>query len=427
MKKVFSLLLLCVIFVLCYQPNHVAFAKSDDTIEFVFNNKIFEYRLSENIKSSEIFDINHEINKYNRFSDYNTRKNLLIRMKNAGFEDNIIINYLFPNIDNVISKIEKTINIEPKNAVCKIDNSDEKVFKIKKEIVGRRLNKNTIYKDIINSYLQDKEMIFNLPVDNLKPEINAEYYKKFTNLRSDFSTNISSSNKDRKHNIKNALQSLNKIEILPNQTFSFNQVVGQRTEKNGYRKAKIIVNEEFVEGVGGGVCQVSTTLYNAALLAGLDIVEANKHSKQVSYITAGFDAMVNFGSSDLKFKNNTSEKITIITNYSQEKARIRIFGEDMGDKKYVLKNKISNIIEPIEEILVDNDNKYVDKVLYEDESFCYKAGSNGMTIESFVEFYKNGQLISTKKLRKDVFKPQNKITIFGSKKRTEDSVRDFLL
>ncbi len=425
MKKVLSLLLLCVIFVLCYQPKHIAQAKSGDMIEFAFNNKIFEYSLSENVKSSEIFDINYEINKYKRFADYASRKNLLIKMKNAGFEEEIIVNYLFPGIDDVISKIERTINIEPQNAKCNIDNSKENVFSIKKEIVGRSLDKKTLYKNIADSYLVNEEMNFLLPIVYINPEINADYFKKFTNLRSDFSTNISSSSADRKHNIKNALQSLNKIEILPNQVFSFNEIVGRRTEKNGYRKAKIIVNEEFVEGVGGGVCQVSTTLYNAALLAGLDIVEANKHSKQVSYITPGFDAMVNFGSSDLKFRNNTAEKITIITNYSQDKARIRIFGESMGEKKYVLKNKISNIIEPIEEILVDNDNKYVDKVVYEDESFCHKTGSRGMTIESFVEFYNNGELISTKKLRKDIFKPQNKIIIFGSKKRTEFSVRDF--
>ena len=93
------------------------------------------------------------------------------------------------------------------------------------------------------------------------------------------------------------------------------------------------------DGVGGGVCQVSSTLYNCALLSGLEIIEANKHSKQVSYVDYGFDAMVNFGSSDLKFKNNTNEKIIIVTNCSNSNLRIRIYGETLSNVKYKLKNE----------------------------------------------------------------------------------------
>ena len=302
---------------------------------------------------------------------------------------------------------------------CKIDNTKEKVFDIKKEVVGREVDSERLYKTIIDKFIEDENITIEVPIKYKRPDINTGFYEKFSNLRSDFSTDISSSTADRKHNIKNALNALNKVEILPNQTFSFNQVVGRRSENNGYRKAKIIVNDEFVDGVGGGVCQVSSTLYNAALMAGLDIVEANRHSKQVSYVKSGFDAMVNYGSSDLKLKNNTAEKITIITNYSPRKARVRIYGEDLKGKRFVLKNKVSNVVEPIEEILVDNDGEYVDKVQFEDESFCLKNGSKGITIESFVECYNGDNLISTKKLRKDIYKPQNKITIFGSKKRTE--------
>ena len=427
MKKIISVLLLCVIFVFCYHPHSITNAVGGDVVEFVFNNKIFEYDITKNQKHSEIFDINYELNKYKRFSGNENRKELLITMKNLGFDDEIMVNYLFPNINKTLSLIDKSLSITPKNASCTVDSSSNKVFNIKSEKIGRKININKLYKQIIESVEKDKDMKFEIPVEYIKPAISEDFYKKFTNLRSDFSTDISSSTLDRKHNIKNALHALNKIEILPNQTFSFNQTVGRRTEKNGYRKAKIIVNDEFVDGVGGGVCQVSSTLYNAALLAGLDIIEANKHSKQVSYVKAGFDAMVNFGSSDLKFKNNTAEKITIITNYSPQKARIRIFGEDKINKKYVLKNKISNIVEPIEEVLVDKEGKYLDKVVYEDEGFCLKSGSVGMTIESFIESYNGDELLSVELLRKDVYRPQNKIIIYGSKKRTDNSVRDFIL
>ncbi|MBR1987752.1 MAG: VanW family protein [Clostridia bacterium] len=328
MKRLFSVLLLCVIFVLCPHPQNIVYASNNETIEFVFENKIFEYNLSENLKHSEIFDINYEINKYDRYDSYEKRKELLKKMKCAGFENSIIAKYLFPNIDKVMSKMKNSINISAQNAKCIIDSSTQKVFHIKPEVVGRKIDENKMYSEVLDKYFNMSSVInVDVPVEYIKPAISEDFYKKFTNLRADFSTNISSSSADRKHNIKNALQALNKIEILPNQTFSFNQVVGRRTEKNGYRKAKIIVNEEFVEGIGGGVCQVSTTLYNAVLMAGLDIVEANKHSKQVSYITPGFDAMVNFGSSDLKFKNNTAEKTHKITSSDVKYAILKLIKE----------------------------------------------------------------------------------------------------
>jgi len=240
---------------------------------------------------------------------------------------------------------------------------------------------------------------------------------KFTNLRADFSTDISSSSADRKHNIKNALASLNKCEVAPGQTFSFNKTVGRRTKENGYRQAKIIVNNEFVEGFGGGVCQVSTTLYNAALLAGLDINEANKHSKQISYVKYGFDAMVNYGSSDLRWTNNTNQKLIIITNYTNNKARIRIFGEALDNISYKLKNEIKNVVEPETEIVVDEQGKYKDKVEFEDESFYLQHSARGMEINSYREKYINGVKVGEELLRKDKYKVQNAIKVVGAKKR----------
>jgi len=256
-----------------------------------------------------------------------------------------------------------------------------------------------------------------VPTTRIEPEILAKDYAVFTNLRADFSTSISTSSLDRKHNIKNAMNALNKVEIYPNQVFSFNKIVGERTENNGYRNAKIIVNNEFVEGVGGGVCQVSSTLYNSALLAGLEVLEANKHSVQVGYVKFGFDAMVNFGSSDLKFRNNTSEKITIITSMNNEKIRIRIFGEDMKNVKYKLKNEILNVVEPIEEQIVDEKGEYVDKVIFNDESFILKKQIKGMDVKSYREKYIGDNLVSSELLRTDKFKVKNGVRVFGAKER----------
>ena len=420
MKKLIPLCLICVIFFTFAFSIGTTFCFENEHMEFEHNGRIFTYSLEENIKTSNIFNIDYEINKFNRFGSKDERIKLLNKMLNLGFNQEIALEYLFPNLIKRINSIAKNVYIAPKNATLKTNTNSEKVFNITKEQNGKELDKNQLFENIISSYLSKKEMKFALPIKTLVPSICEKEFKKFTNLRSDFSTNISSSSPDRKHNIKNALNSLNKIEIMPNEVFSFNKTVGRRTAENGYREAKIIVNNEFVDGLGGGVCQVSSTLYNSALLAGLEIVEANKHSKQVNYVKYGFDAMVNFGSSDLKFRNNTSEKITIITNFSTNYARIRIFGEDLKNKKYKLRNEILSSTEPIEEVFVDEKQEHIDKVKFEDEYFYLKKGSRGMEIKTYRETYIDNQLVSTEILRFDKFKVQNSVKIYGKEKREKD-------
>lgn len=390
----------------------------NNEICFVYSNRLFYYNLDKNIKTCSVFSVEFASNKYNRFGSVADRQTLLKNMLNLGFDIEIALNYLFPNLNAKIAEIEKNINIKPINAKLTINTNSEQVFKIKPEVVGYCVDKQKIYLDICHLFLLNKPLKIQISTTKLLPEIFANDLKKATHLRADFSTSIKNSSTDRKHNVKNALIRLNKTEIAPNEIFSFNKTIGKRTKENGYREAKIIVNNEFVEGLGGGVCQVSSTLYNSALLAGLEIIEANKHSKQVGYVKYGFDAMVNFGSSDLKFKNNTNEKITIITNYYPDSLRIRIYGENLNQVEYRLSNEIVSTTEPIELVQFDTENKFADKVLYEDESFYLKKATKGMEIKSYREKYVNGQLFDKQLLRFDKFKVQDAIKVYGTKKRT---------
>lgn len=413
MKKTLPIFLICIIFLASINIGYV-FALDEEVLEFYHNNKIFTYSLAKNIKYSNQFDINFNINKFKRFSSKADRQSLLNYLISINLDDEIILEYMFPKLLEKINTIEKCINKTKQNSKLKINTNSEKVFTITPEIIGKQLNKPKLYKNIIHAYLNNESLKFSLPITTQLPEISAKDYKKQINLRADFSTDITHSSPDRKHNIKNALHSINKIEILPNNIFSFNKTVGKRTESNGYRNAKIIINNEYVDGIGGGVCQVSSTLYNAVLLSGLKIIEANKHSKQIGYVKYGFDAMVNFGSSDLKFENNTNEKITIITNYTNNKIRIRIFGEALNDVKYKLVNEILDVCEPVEETIIDTDFKYLDKIKYEDEYFYLKKANKGMKVKSYREKYINNNLVYKELLREDIFKVQNSIKIYGA-------------
>ncbi len=118
-------------------------------------------------------------------------------------------------------------------------------------------------------------------------------------------TELLDQTESRMHNISLAIDSLNGFELKPSESFSFNNVVGERTSERGYEKATVIIQLEKKQDYGGGVCQVSTTLYQAAKEACLSVTERHSHQKDVGYAVQGEDAAVDYGNKDLKFVNNT--------------------------------------------------------------------------------------------------------------------------
>ena len=137
-------------------------------------------------------------------------------------------------------------------------------------------------------------------------------------ILSTFSTKFTKKPKARNHNMKLASIALDQYVIEPGQTFSFNEVIGYAGPEQGYKIATILVNGKEEKAYGGGICQVSSTLYNAALEAGLEIVERHPHSKEVRYVEKGKDAATSYGTKDLKFKNNFPYPVIINTYISED-------------------------------------------------------------------------------------------------------------
>ena len=129
----------------------------------------------------------------------------------------------------------------------------------------------------------------------------------------EFSTKFNLANLPRVNNIKLASIALDQYIVQPGETFSFNEVVGPTTEDRGYQISKIIVKGKESKGYGGGVCQVSSTLFNAAQMAGLEIIERHPHSKEVPYVGKGKDAATSYGGADLKFVNTFDLPLKINT------------------------------------------------------------------------------------------------------------------
>ncbi len=245
--------------------------------------------------------------------------------------------------------------------------------------------------------------VFATPFYNLSP-------KKIV-LRSKFFTSYPSSSEERKSNIAVAVKALDNVLVASGEEFSFNRTVGERTEKRGYKISKIIVNGEFVDGIGGGVCQVSTTLYNAVLLAGLDVIEYHPHSLPISYVAPSFDAMVNSGWADLKFINRTLNPIIIRAFADGTTLRVEIYGEPMAEK-YSRKSLITEEIPaPASEVVVDEMGEFPD--LYEGDSLVVKYGRPGYKSEGYLVVTKGGKQVKTKKIRSDKYAPIRGKIVYG--------------
>ena len=226
-----------------------------------------------------------------------------------------------------------------------------------------------------------------------------------------FATYYGDSSENRKHNIALAASAIDGILLPPEEEFSFNDTVGARTEERGYKAAFVINDGAFVEGVGGGVCQVSGTLYNCALLADLAVTCVHPHSLPVSYVAPSFDAMVSSWS-DLRFVNTLSAPVTLKMTADGQYLRAEIYG---------VKGEFSvrRRSETLGEIPFETE-RLTDTSLAPGEERVEAAGKNGLRSEGWLEYFRDGALVRTLRIRRDTYLPQKRIVCEGGKPRISE-------
>jgi vancomycin resistance protein YoaR len=185
------------------------------------------------------------------------------------------------------------------------------------EQIGYKLDRRKFTTQFYTYFFGGGPSIIEAPRTPVYPKIDSEL---LANIREKpighYITYFNSGNKNRSHNIAIAAKAISNFVVYPGEIFSFNQVVGKRTKEKGYLLASIIVRGELSEGIGGGICQVSSTLFNAVDSAGLQIVQRYSHSRNVPYVKPGRDATVSWDGPDLRFKNQYNQPILILA-YSQ--------------------------------------------------------------------------------------------------------------
>lgn len=258
---------------------------------------------------------------------------------------------------------------------------------------------------------EDKEE-YTIPLQSIPPAVTTNQIgtEAFPDLLSSFKTYYYESNVNRTTNLKLSASKINGTVLLPGEVFSYNQVVGKRTIEAGYKDAAIYSGGKVVDGLGGGICQISSTLYDAVVLANLEIVERSNHGFVTSYLDAGWDATVVYGAIDFKFKNSRKYPIKIVASVSNGVAEFQIFG-----KKEEVEYEVDIETKVIASIPFKV--RYVnDSTLAAGKTKLLQGGSNGCKVEAYKVLKQNGQEVSRTLLSRDTYNAMEKIIARGTKK-----------
>lgn len=324
---------------------------------------------------------------------------------------------------NDISSKNETINIPVNNVGAEPINLDaiyKDIFKLPVD-ASYTTNPYVVYPssnglDFAISMEEAKAIISNqqdeytIPLKITYPNVTTNQIgnEAFPDLLSQFSTSFTSSGYNRSNNIILSSAKLNGLVLMPGEEFSYNQAVGQRTRAAGFREAGAYSNGKVVQEVGGGICQVSSTLYNAVLYANLEIVERTNHYFNPGYVKAGLDATVSWGGPDFRFRNNRNYPIRIVTDTSGKKLKVYIYGLKTDDDCTV-------VLDPRYISSVPYKTTYQnDASLATGETRVISSGSNGCKTATYKYVYdKNGTLISSECISRDTYSPHNKVVAVG--------------
>ena len=265
---------------------------------------------------------------------------------------------------------------------------------------------------------EDKEE-YEISLKITKPKVTTNQIgtEAFPDQLATFKTNYDGGDKDRTTNLQIACNKINGKVVMPNETFSYNKTLGARTAAAGYKNAKVYEAGQVVDGIGGGICQISSTLYNAVLRANLEIVERKNHQFVTSYVEAGMDATVVYGMTDFKFKNTRKYPVKIIASAKNGVATVSIYGIKEGEE-YTFSFRTVTVS------TIPTSTKYIDDPTLEaGKEKVKQKGANGKKTETYMTKMLNGKIISTTIISRDTYDAMQKIILRGTKGATNTNTK----
>ena len=437
-----------------YEDKEISIKLSDLNISYNYNDAITKaYSLG---RSGNIFYNNFEILKTKLFGN-NINIDILIDEKiiNEKIKD---VYSIIPNIVEesefyvedsklIITQGKSGIKVEEEllksqiiEEINRFDNEDKEieipVFEKEPDEIDIEKIYKEIYREPENAYIAEDGKVypnvngvdFAISIEdakNLLKENNEEYIiplkitiasvtlqdlgkEAFPNVLGTFITRYDVTNKNRSNNISLSSEKINGTIVLPGETFSYNQIVGKRTIDAGYAEAGAYAGGKVIQEVGGGICQVSSTLYNAVLYANLEIVERSNHYFETSYVAPGRDATVSWGTVDFKFKNNRTYPILVEMNSQDGVCKATIKGIEEDEYEVIIQTKMQSIIS--KEINYENDY-----TLNSGIEIVKQEGHDGCTVDTYKILKKNNSVVSNEMISSDYYHSLEKIVIRGAK------------
>ena len=312
-------------------------------------------------------------------------------------------------VDQFVQMQALKIDREPVDASVADFNVETFEFTFNPSSTGRQLDADALKRDVIST-LEAGGGDVTLSVEEQPPKISTEQIGEMYGLIDYAITNANSSSKARLNNITLAMSMINGTKLAPGETFSFNGTVGQRTSGRGFRLATAYSGGEVTEQVGGGICQVSTTLFNAAVKADMQIDERHNHSLTVHYVDKGKDATVDWGNQDLKFTNTSADDVYICCYLTDDKrVRFGIFGRLLPNGEKITLDAVTVKV-----------NKYEteyrpDPSLPHGKLAISQDGRDGYKAEAYkVRWDAAGNELSRELLCTSIYKTKNEIVLYGA-------------
>lgn len=302
-------------------------------------------------------------------------------------------------VRKLVQDVAAFVNRDPVDATLAFD-AATRSFTITDEIVGLKVDEDALYHTLLELLNQKRyRESVRMEAQEVMPNITKVTIANSVTLISSYTTQTTS-DKNRNNNVDLAAKAVNGAVLMPGEEFSFNQTTGQRTTEKGYLPAAAIAGGTTVDEVGGGVCQVSSTLFNAAVMADMTIISRSPHAWPSNYVDKGRDATVNWPNLDFVFRNDRNSPVYIVAYYQNRKCTVEIYGASLGygEGRDVISQVVDVTEPPVEPI-----RNYNPELPYGTEKEVKKART-GYVVDTYKIYTRNGQEYKREKICSSVYR-----------------------
>lgn len=344
-----------------------------------------------------------------RSGSLHERDELIARIKANGVSFTTSMGYDKEKVRELTDIVASRLSVEATDAKLYAFEVATRTFSFTSEAQGYQVDADKLYRDVVAALDAGNYDAVITPEGSVTyPTITKEALASRVGLIASYTTETTK-DKNRNTNIRLSAEAINGKVVLPGETLSFNQCTGERTSEKGYREAGAIAGGVLIDATGGGVCQTSSTLFNAVVRADLEIIERSEHSWPSTYVPKGEDAAVDWPRLDFVFKNNRETPVFIIADYADQKITVSVYGQLLEPGVTIdLSSDLIRTITPSDEVL------YVqDPTLPMGTSKAGRKKRTGYVVDTYKVYYKDGVETSRELLWRTTYQASQKEILFN--------------